>query len=473
VYAAHSYISFHAWGSAQFDLPKGATSATLLDDWDTAPASPANGSGLQHESYAEPAAPSGQPPSSRQRRLRYLSAGDLLLLKEVLSPTTGQKADADCAHRHVVRLTRVMADMDPVYEQPIVHIEWADVDALPFTLTVSGIGPAPQCKALGPAVKPKNDVSVACGNIVLVDHGRHIDREVLDGWVPIAGTIQYCATTGRVNDTVVAAGRYQPKLKYGPLTFRCAVARHAPATQLLLQDPRAAMPQIQLTAIPGQADGSGPLFSISDLDDASHLALVLNHALHDQSSEDHRSQDLLGRIEPATIRLLRHLEPSVPIPDVVQRALGADLQRLLQEGVATGQADGSGALLVKGDVDDTSSLAVALIRALRNQSSDARRARDLLGRLDPATIGLLRQLDHSVPVPHAILRTLGAELRRMLQHWKVQPDLLESHADDLHYVAEIDDDGYAHLRFGDGDCGKLPDAGTQFFATYRVGLGAT
>src|SRR5262249_26326556 len=34
-----------------------------------------------------------------------------------------------------------------------------------------------------------------------------------------------------------------------------------------------------------------------------------------------------------------------------------------------------------------------------------------------------------------------------------------------------DDNGDAHLRFGDGDLGKMPDAGTVFDAYYRVGNG--
>jgi len=38
-------------------------------------------------------------------------------------------------------------------------------------------------------------------------------------------------------------------------------------------------------------------------------------------------------------------------------------------------------------------------------------------------------------------------------------------------VVEIDDDGYGHLRFGDGYLARLPDAGTAFRATYRTGNG--
>ena len=55
--------------------------------------------------------------------------------------------------------------------------------------------------------------------------------------------------------------------------------------------------------------------------------------------------------------------------------------------------------------------------------------------------------------------------------WTPQPDLLESGPDDTNFVVEMDDAGYAHLRFGNGDEGRLPDAGTAFSASYRVGNG--
>jgi predicted phage baseplate assembly protein len=49
--------------------------------------------------------------------------------------------------------------------------------------------------------------------------------------------------------------------------------------------------------------------------------------------------------------------------------------------------------------------------------------------------------------------------------------LLESSAGDRVFVAEIDDDGVAHLRFGDGDLGAEPAACTRFQANYRIGNG--
>lgn len=55
--------------------------------------------------------------------------------------------------------------------------------------------------------------------------------------------------------------------------------------------------------------------------------------------------------------------------------------------------------------------------------------------------------------------------------WKPIFDLLDSGPSDRHFVAEIDDQGQAHLRFGDGTQGQRPVADTTFVADYRVGNG--
>jgi hypothetical protein len=54
----------------------------------------------------------------------------------------------------------------------VVEIEWADADALPFPLCISTTSDPPYCERL-------ENVSVACGNIILVDHGRRIPDEDL------------------------------------------------------------------------------------------------------------------------------------------------------------------------------------------------------------------------------------------------------------------------------------------------------
>ena len=55
--------------------------------------------------------------------------------------------------------------------------------------------------------------------------------------------------------------------------------------------------------------------------------------------------------------------------------------------------------------------------------------------------------------------------------WKPARDLLASDGFAEEFVAEIENDGQARIRFGDGKNGKLPAEATRFDATYRVGNG--
>ena len=57
--------------------------------------------------------------------------------------------------------------------------------------------------------------------------------------------------------------------------------------------------------------------------------------------------------------------------------------------------------------------------------------------------------------------------------WLPVRDLLDSGATDAHFVAEIEDDGTARLRFGDNRLGARPRALSVFDAVYRTGNGAT
>jgi hypothetical protein len=94
-----------------------------------------------------------------------------LIFEEVLGPITGNPADADPSRRHAVRLTKVTPGEDALYKQPLVEIEWADEDALPFPFCISAIGEAPECKYL--------ETSVARQRI-LVDHGKPSARKTSD-----------------------------------------------------------------------------------------------------------------------------------------------------------------------------------------------------------------------------------------------------------------------------------------------------
>jgi predicted phage baseplate assembly protein len=75
------------------------------------------------------------------------------------------------------------------------------------------------------------------------------------------------------------------------------------------------------------------------------------------------------------------------------------------------------------------------------------------------------------PEPAARLRMYepGGDLDG--EEWVPVPDLLDSHAFDRHFVVEVDDEGVASARFGDGEYGRRPAGAARVTAEYRVGNG--
>ena len=142
LYSAHNAIDFYTWSDDECCLPKGSTTAFLSD--------------------------------KDESRLR-LRPGDVLVLEERKSTTTGREVDADRQRRHAVRLTRVDPEaplsgevrgvppprLDPVTVRAFVEIEWADADALPF----------PLCLSKHIAGTLVSDMAGAAGNVALADHG--------------------------------------------------------------------------------------------------------------------------------------------------------------------------------------------------------------------------------------------------------------------------------------------------------------
>jgi predicted phage baseplate assembly protein len=89
----------------------------------------------------------------------------------------------------------------------------------------------------------------------------------------------------------------------------------------------------------------------------------------------------------------------------------------------------------------------------------------------PETRQMVEEHTGPGPVPDSVLDALVKDLERLLELWTPVLDLLSSGADDRHFVVEMDNGRRAHLRFGDGELGQMPDAGTAFRARYRVGNG--
>ncbi len=132
-----------------------------------------------------------------------LKRGDILILAEALGPRTGIAADADPARRCVVRLVRdAEVGGDPLTGQAITRIAWHRDDALRFPLCVSSITDVTH------GSQPITGVSLAYGNVILVDHGRTLGD-------PVDSKPE---ALGDVSVTV----RYRPSLSQRPVTLAAA-----------------------------------------------------------------------------------------------------------------------------------------------------------------------------------------------------------------------------------------------------------
>jgi hypothetical protein len=280
LYAAHKAIDFYTWGDKECCLPRGSTTATLRDEWVQVPAT--TGDQKQYEPSAEQLAQEMiVPPTERQRKLDHLQQGEVLIFEEVHDPKTGNCADANPLHRHAVRLTKVAREIDQLYDQPVLEIEWGLEDALPFPLCLSAVTDAPACEY-------RDDISVARGNVVLVDHGRTLGRIDPDedryedlGEVPTSEEAPPCQDVPCPAEVQTFAGRYRPELKQAPLTFAQPVDRRAPASRTIAQDPRQALPAIKLQGNPPGREGYtlwSPRFDLlsSQAEDAHYVVEVDN-----------------------------------------------------------------------------------------------------------------------------------------------------------------------------------------------------
>ncbi len=253
LWPGHNKCRIHKWGGARPCLPKGATCADLVNANDS-------------------------------ENALHLKQGDLVVFEEVLSPWTGDAADADPLHRHAVRIKRVKELRDELLDISLVHIDWDEADALPFPIWISK---PPQA-----AWKETDDtyVSVVRGNILLVDHG----RKVFDDPVNLEKTHE-------PPDALSAhypLAEVQAKLSAPNLTFSDNLAAsNVPAAKQLLQDKRRAVPQLVLRAKSSMRRLVGD-FSILELRDSHRIA----ESLLSRYVTDDR-HPVLDRLPRATRRL--------------------------------------------------------------------------------------------------------------------------------------------------------------------------
>ncbi len=369
LYVARNKIQFHTWGDENCCLPKGATRAALRD--------PGNG-------------------------LANLLPGDVLILEEVRGPETGRPEDADRAHRQAVRLIDVEHLDDPLEHDPpdstqnlpVIEVTWHAEDRLRFPLCVGNLDDPDRPGRRVP-------ISVARGNVVLVDHGRTLPTTESLGAVPRPALVRAAVGGGdRCDQPDALAGanvvppRYSPRLQEGPLT---QATPYSPAL-------------IDLPLDTARADL-----------DYGRLPAAVQRAFEQRNVRPSRFE--IVTLEAGRRWTITAVSPTGRTGYVARRLSAPDDDRVA----------------VYAPPSATASL-----------QSDPRRA------VPAITLASTRPDD-----PTSTPRT-----------WQARLDLLSSARNATDFVVEVEADGSATLRFGDGHFGERPDDGTVFTARYRVGNGS-
>ncbi|MFJ9820816.1 putative baseplate assembly protein [Streptomyces sp. NPDC101151] len=489
---AHNAIRLWTWGGEVCALPAGATAATLRDAW-------------------------ADPETCRERRLD-LNPGDVLVLEEVKGPRTGTPGDADPAHRQAVRLTSVTPGLDRIEDQPVLEVTWAAEDALRFPLCLTTRG--------GRDCLPVEDVTLARGNAVLVDHGRSGLHETVTV-PPVPAVVAPC-------DPPPASGRGYPHL--APPGFGCydRTEGNAPARLVDSLTDKAESGQVltpddvrELFEVVGEratvraglglelvgqrhTGGRGRVVPGTAYAQAAALRTLLAQSVYPGIRP--RFRPVLGRA-PVT--------QAVPFPDPGTVAAGQAeriaaipgrvRQRLVELWRSARDRDGLGE-------EEITELAVIhglkLLERLELRRHPVRALRELLHRSDELLHAKLRRIEiltararagtvldghiaweiaHSWGPAYAaglhpdepVLRgpatgALAQDPRRALPavrlhgtdtEWEPRRDLLDSDLRDRHFVGEPEDDGRLALRFGDGRHGARPTPGARLTVRYRLGGG--
>lgn len=343
---AQNSIRFYTWNQSECCLRVGATRATLLDGRCTQLAcaesaveyDPPAAAGTSSPPASDPCCRNPQDPPTEigpcvphpfypasslcspyvrayrdHWQLKDLAPGDLLLLEERLGPKTHNEADADPVHRQVVRLTKVSFCIDPVAGYRLVEIEWGAEDALQFPLCISSIGPAPQCAL-------RDDVSIARGNVLLVDHGVTTDAAEWLNYVRPVKTAPTCddgfCKTELPTDPL-RAQPFRPSLAESDLTYAAPADDCAPASRLRRPDPHLAVPAIRVYGFPLREIPADAVYGPT----AQPPTIVALADLRDPAA-------LIGRLNQLTDREARRLEAMFPpaIAGILQSTRAAALR---------------------------------------------------------------------------------------------------------------------------------------------------
>ena len=501
-------MNFYTWGNLNCCLPQGATEATLTGSYPNLQA----GDVLIFKEVMGPQTGAAADADIRHRYAVRLTAVTTLngqgqpLVDPLFEVGTGAAI--------------VNGAQQP---QPVTEIRWSTDDALPAPLCLSSTYLADT----GDRVTLTN-VSVVMGNVVLADHGLSMPAQLLPVVPQATLTIPPSATTDRCTPTAPTSlpVRYRPQLPQSPVTQAVPLEVAGPPVtttavalvtnglvsltdsngytalmlgannvsewpqwfgvlatlgsgtltlQVVFDPPGATAPVVLETFanLTSPAEAVDQIAAQSKLIVASAAAAALpgKVALVPTMLANQGTVNLLDE-DTATPYLTVQPTNTATWPPLFAVLAQGNLSQPLEFNVlllynspfgAVGGVQLPAVLLSYSNVSLATAEAMfaappSLLRVVtfEEQPNPALSAYDLMN-YDPAAA-----------VPQI---TLTSELNGAAATWTAAPDLLADGPTDTNFVVEIESDGTAKLRFGDGTNGMGPASNTVFAATYRIGNG--
>ena len=511
----HNQMSFYTWGEENCCLPKGATEATLLGTFDKLQP----GDVLIFQEVVGPQTGNQADADVRHRcavRLRRVTTQDAQgnkLVDPLFEDGTGKPITS--------------AGQNPT---PVTEIQWAASDALPFPVCISSKYIDSQQKE---QVVPK--VSIVLGNNLLADHGvtltgidlGRVPRPKL--FHPPNPAADRCHPSAAVPLPV----RYQPVMPDSPITQAVAlqvagspvtpgIVRLATNSLVTLNDANGRVSLMVQSASPLSWPNFFGILAQQNTSNPANfdLSVVYNPAggapgmssppvleiFTDLSLVPADPNDVLTKINtvsrfitipsappgavpagyPTTAALLvaggntdlkdtggttyLTVQPTNPAswPPLFGVLTQDDLVHPLQFNLLVDYAPPSGngvpvpvvveefdGLSLTGVVAGTAASNLVKVRSFEDEPNLSLSAYDLL---------------HYGANQATPAMTLTSTLNGTTD-WTPEPDLLGDAPDDTHFVLEVEYDGTARVRFGDGVNGMRPKSDSVFSASYRVGNG--
>jgi predicted phage baseplate assembly protein len=446
-------IQFYTWKDSKCCLVPGATQATLVG------------------------------------HLTTLHPGTVLIFEEEMGPKTGDPGDADPSHRSAVRLTQVRNTdhlgnplVDPVTDplnltpQPITQITWAVEDALPFPLCISSITDADH------GARELTAVSVALGNIIPVDHGVWQDQ-------PLLGTVTL--TNGSPTITGIETA-FISMLQVGQWLVFDTDAEQIPYQVINIENDTtltlASSYNGQTVALPNSAIAA----VIEDLgkvpDPPAAPVLESSCTCNSKASPAPPRPRYYPELAHSPVTFAWPFDPSAPASQFLAPS------SVTMSAVSTATQPVAGSVSVQNDSPDVTGFGTSFTTALQVgqslvfasdqtqmpyqiQAINSDTSLTLASNFTPCVSGLTTASVVTVSTASNPTTTTRAVPQIRIQDeeglvWTVLDDLLSSDDSQRVCVLEVERDGSAFVRFGDGQYGKAVEPGMDFQAHYRVGNGS-